>query len=76
MLIVPSPRGPDFTYCHLAAFIRNAPDFQKTGIVVYLFLGEIIQLYHVAGIILIASGIMIVTLVKQKQPNRSTTPRS
>lgn len=32
MLIVPSPRGPDSTYCHLAAFIRNAPDFQKQAL--------------------------------------------
>lgn len=28
-LIVPSPRGPESTYGHLAAFMRNAPDAQK-----------------------------------------------
>lgn len=29
MLVVPSPRAPDSTYGHLAAFIRGAPDSQK-----------------------------------------------
>jgi hypothetical protein len=32
MLIAPSPRGPDSTYCHLAEFIRNAPDSQKQAL--------------------------------------------
>ena len=32
MLVVPSPRGPDSTYCHLAAFIRGAPDSQKQAL--------------------------------------------
>ena len=32
MLVVPSPRGPDSIYCHLAAFIRGAPDSQKQAL--------------------------------------------
>jgi len=37
-----------------------------TAILAYLFLGEKLHLYHVAGIALIASGIAIVMLFKQK----------
>ena len=29
VLVVPSPRGPESAYCHLAAFIRDAPESQK-----------------------------------------------
>ncbi len=47
-----------------------------TTILAYLFLGEKLHLYHVAGIALIASGIAIVMLVKQKPPSRSTAPGS
>jgi len=39
-----------------------------TAILAYLFLGEELHLYHVAGIALIASGIAIVMLLKQKAP--------
>jgi drug/metabolite transporter (DMT)-like permease len=42
-----------------------------TTILAYLFLGEKLHLYHVAGIALIAAGITIVMLVKQKVPERS-----
>jgi drug/metabolite transporter (DMT)-like permease len=42
-----------------------------TAILAYLFLGEKLHLYHVAGIALIASGIAIVMLVRQKEPDRS-----
>jgi drug/metabolite transporter (DMT)-like permease len=37
-----------------------------TTILAYLFLGEKLHLYHVAGIVLIASGIAIVMLVNRK----------
>jgi len=47
-----------------------------TAIMAYFFLGEKLHPYHVAGIALIAAGIAIVMLVKQKVPDRSTTPRS
>jgi len=45
-----------------------------TAVLAYLFLGEKLHLYHVAGIALIAFGIVIVIvmLIKQKTPNRST----
>lgn len=29
LLVVPSPRGPDSAYGHLAAFVRGAPELQK-----------------------------------------------
>ena len=38
-----------------------------TAILAHLFLGEQLHLYHMAGIVLIASGIVIVMLVKRKQ---------
>jgi len=47
-----------------------------TTILAYLFLGEKLHLYHVAGIVLIASGIAIVMLFKQKAPDRSAAPGS
>jgi drug/metabolite transporter (DMT)-like permease len=47
-----------------------------TAILAYLLLGEKLHLYHVAGIALIASGIVIVMLFKQKLPDRSTAPGS
>jgi drug/metabolite transporter (DMT)-like permease len=47
-----------------------------TTILAYLFLGEKLHLYHVAGIALIASGIAIVMLGKQKAPAHSTAPDS
>jgi len=40
-----------------------------TTILAYLFLGEKLHLYHVAGIALIASGIVLVVLVKQIAPD-------
>lgn len=43
-----------------------------TTILAYFFLGEKLHLYHVAGIALIASGIAIVMLVKQKPRNSSS----
>jgi drug/metabolite transporter (DMT)-like permease len=45
-----------------------------TAILAYLLLGEKLHLYHVAGITLIASGIVIVMLFKQKLPARSAAP--
>jgi drug/metabolite transporter (DMT)-like permease len=45
-----------------------------TAILAYLLLGEKLHLYHVAGIALIASGIVIVMLFKQKVPGRSAAP--
>ena len=47
-----------------------------TAILAYLLLGEKLHLYHVAGIALIASGIVIVMLFKQKLPDRSAAPGS
>jgi drug/metabolite transporter (DMT)-like permease len=47
-----------------------------TTILAYLFLGEKLHYYHIAGIVLIAAGIGIVMLAKQKVPDRSTTPGS
>jgi len=43
-----------------------------TAILAYLFLGEKLHLYHVAGIALIASGIAIVMLFKQKTSGSSS----
>ena len=42
----------------------------------YIILGEKLHLYHVAGIALVASGIAIMMLFKQKLPDRSTAPES
>jgi drug/metabolite transporter (DMT)-like permease len=47
-----------------------------TTILAYLFLGEKLYYYHMAGSVLIAAGIAIVMLVKQKTPSRSTAPGS
>lgn len=47
-----------------------------TAMLAYLFLGEKLHLYHVAGIALIASGVAIVTLVKQEGANRSSVGTS
>jgi drug/metabolite transporter (DMT)-like permease len=47
-----------------------------TTVLAYLFLGEKLHLYHLAGIALIASGIVIVMLFKQKLPDRATAPGS
>jgi drug/metabolite transporter (DMT)-like permease len=46
-----------------------------TTILAYLILGEKLHLYHVAGIALIASGIGIVMLFKQKLPTRRSATR-
>lgn len=43
-----------------------------TAILAYLFLGEQLHPYHAAGIALIAAGIVIVTLIKQEQSDRSS----
>jgi drug/metabolite transporter (DMT)-like permease len=45
-----------------------------TTILAYFFLGEKLHPYHVAGIALIAAGIAIVMLVKEKVPDRPTAP--
>jgi len=45
-----------------------------TTILAYFFLGEKLHLYHVAGIALIASGIVMVVLCKQTAADRTTTP--
>jgi drug/metabolite transporter (DMT)-like permease len=45
-----------------------------TTILAYFFLGEILDLYHLAGIALIAAGIAIVMLVKQNAPERAAAP--
>jgi drug/metabolite transporter (DMT)-like permease len=42
-----------------------------TVILAYLFLGERLHPYHVAGITLIAAGILLVTLIRQKAGGRS-----
>ena len=42
-----------------------------TAILAYLLLGERLHLYHLAGVVLIASGIAIVTILKR---DRSTRP--
>jgi drug/metabolite transporter (DMT)-like permease len=47
-----------------------------TAIPAYLLLGEKLHLYHMTGIVLIASGIVIVMLRKQKLPDRSVAPGS
>ena len=47
-----------------------------TTILAYFFLGEILHLYHLAGIALIAAGIAIVMLVKQNVPERAAAPGS
>jgi drug/metabolite transporter (DMT)-like permease len=47
-----------------------------TAILAYPFLGEKLHLYHVAGIALIASGIVIVMLFKRKTSGRATAPKS
>jgi drug/metabolite transporter (DMT)-like permease len=47
-----------------------------TAILACLLLGEKLHLYHVAGIALVASGIVIVMLFKRKLPDRSTAPGS
>jgi drug/metabolite transporter (DMT)-like permease len=45
-----------------------------TAILAYLILGEKLHLYHAAGIALIASGIVIVMLFKQKRSDHATAP--
>jgi len=47
-----------------------------TTILAYFFLGEKLHPYHVAGIALIAAGIAIVMLVKEKVPDHPTAPGS
>ncbi|MCG6900989.1 MAG: DMT family transporter, partial [Gammaproteobacteria bacterium] len=47
-----------------------------TTILAYFFLGEKLHPYHVAGIALIAAGIAIVMLVKEKVPDRPAAPGS
>lgn len=47
-----------------------------TTILAYFFLGEQLHPYHVVGIALIAAGIAIVMLVKQKVRDRSAAPGS
>ena len=47
-----------------------------TTILAYFFLGEILHLYHLAGIALIAAGIAIVMQAKQKVPECSAAPGS
>ena len=46
-----------------------------TTILAYLILGEQLHRYHLAGITLIASGIVIVILFKQKLPGRQSAAR-
>ncbi len=38
-MLVPSPRGPDSVYPHLAAFVRSAPEFQQHAL--FRRLGEV-----------------------------------
>jgi drug/metabolite transporter (DMT)-like permease len=47
-----------------------------TAMLAYLFLGEKLHLYHMAGVILIAAGIVIVMRIKQKPPDRGAVPES
>lgn len=41
LLVVPSPRGPDSAYSHLAAFMRGAPDSQKHAL--WCIVGQTMQ---------------------------------
>jgi drug/metabolite transporter (DMT)-like permease len=47
-----------------------------TAILAYVFLSEKLHLYHVAGVVLIASGIALVMLVKQKTSNHPASSGS
>ncbi len=41
LLVVPSPRGPDSAYGHLAAFVRGAPEWQKHAL--WRVVGQVTQ---------------------------------